>query len=278
MKSTTAIVVVVFCIIIYFLLIQEQAINGNRIVLGDPKYQFDVIEAPANNGIVLKIAAFIASKSLLGPTIRRLLMNDNGMVYLRELAAQTNLVPLYYPMKRLNKQERLANEGGAASMEEILVNGIKSEGIEGSVKYYGVEDYAAQYRNGVLPSSVLTKTLTTISEWEAAGHHIFTSILPEDVMQQAQESDHRHQAGKPLSVFDGVPIAFKDMMDVQGHPYYNGRNPRSEGTVFKPSAKDDLMVARLRSLGAIVLGMTIMTEGGMSPLGEQRCIITSQQR
>lgn len=267
MKQSIAVVVAVFCVVIYFLLVQEQAINGKRIILGDTKYQFDVIEAPANTGVVLKIAAFIASKSIFGPTIRRLLMNENGMVYLRELAAQTNLVPLYYPLRRLNKEERKANERDAASFDDVLINGIGSAGLDGSVKYYGIEDYANQYRSGVFPSTVLSKTLKTIAEWEAAGHHIFTSVLPEDVMEQARSSDRRHQAGQPLSIFDGVPIALKDMMDAKGHPVYNGRNPRSTDVSFNPSLKDDLMVTRLRSLGAIILGMTIMTEGGMSPLG-----------
>ena len=67
-------------------------------------------------------------------------------------------------------------------------------------------------------------------------------------------------------MFDGVPIAFKDVVDLNGHVTYNGKNPSKQwdDTDRDP---DDLMVARFRALGAVIIGTTIMTEGGMSPLG-----------
>jgi Asp-tRNA(Asn)/Glu-tRNA(Gln) amidotransferase A subunit family amidase len=58
------------------------------------------------------------------------------------------------------------------------------------------------------------------------------------------------------------------MMDVQGHTIYEGRDPSPEhASEWVQSDKDDLMVSRLRALGAIVFGVTIEVEGGVSPLG-----------
>ena len=50
---------------------------------------------------------------------------------------------------------------------------------------------------------------------------------------------------------------------MKGHPIYKGsiRGP------FNIAQKDDLLVARLRELGAIIFGTTVMVEGGVSPLG-----------
>lgn len=59
------------------------------------------------------------------------------------------------------------------------------------------------------------------------------------------------------------------MIDVSGHVVYNGRHPNGSaerGYSFR-STRDDSIVARFRAAGAIILGVTIMTEGGTSPLG-----------
>lgn len=272
MKSSYAILVAIFGVILYFLLNTEQSIDGSRITLGDTNYHCEIIDAPVSTGILLKITSIIASKSIFGPTIRRMLMNNNGMIYLRELAAQTHLEPLYYPMRRLSKTEREANEAGAVNSEEyfkaILKNGFEIHNEDDCLKhnkYYSIEDYAEQYKKGVLPSTVLSKALNTIVEWNTAGHHIFSSVQFDEVMKEAFASDQRHRLGKPLSIFDGVPIALKDMMSAKGHAVYEGRMPTDQ---FNISRVDDIMVKRLKRLGAIVLGTTIMTEGGMSPLGK----------
>ncbi|KAK7248966.1 glutamyl-tRNA(Gln) amidotransferase [Aureococcus anophagefferens] len=73
----------------------------------------------------------------------------------------------------------------------------------------------------------------------------------------------RFAAGAPRSVFDGVPVAVKDMIAVAGFPKYSGAFPSGRG----PEPVDDPVVARLRDAGAIVVGATVMTEFGISPIG-----------
>ncbi len=62
----------------------------------------------------------------------------------------------------------------------------------------------------------MKRTLATVRQWESKGFNLFSSIDEAEVLRQAAASDVRHQAGQPLSVFDGVPVAFKDMMEVTG--------------------------------------------------------------
>ena len=54
-------------------------------------------------------------------------------------------------------------------------------------------------------------------------------------------------------------------MDVKHHIIYNGKNPKQSH--WMQSMRDDTLVRRLRDLGAVIFGVTIMTEGGVTPLG-----------
>jgi Asp-tRNA(Asn)/Glu-tRNA(Gln) amidotransferase A subunit family amidase len=58
------------------------------------------------------------------------------------------------------------------------------------------------------------------------------------------------------------------MMSIKGMTYYNGNNPNEKfAKNWKTSDVDDIMVKRFRDLGAIIYGLTIMVEGGVTPLG-----------
>jgi Asp-tRNA(Asn)/Glu-tRNA(Gln) amidotransferase A subunit family amidase len=84
------------------------------------------------------------------------------------------------------------------------------------------------------------------------------------VLKQARASDERWKLGAPLSVLDGVPIAVKDMVHVTNHKLCYGSQsciPASDNN------EEDAMVANFRDLGAIILGVTVSTEGGVTPLG-----------
>ena len=104
-----------------------------------------------------------------------------------------------------------------------------------------------------------------------------TNLLPSPSPpphRQAAASTARWEAGKQLGVFDGVPVAVKEMIRVAGHPVHNGFDPTSfpplQGgfpSYGTPCLSDDPIVTRFRDAGAIIVGMTSMTEGGVTPLG-----------
>jgi len=58
-----------------------------------------------------------------------------------------------------------------------------------------ISEHNHQYYN-YLPSTVMKTTLQTIANWKAEGFHIFSSIRPEIVMEQAVSSDKRWINGK----------------------------------------------------------------------------------
>ena len=154
------------------------------------------------------------------------------------------------------------------SRATLLKQGIKdtTQSKKTDSIYASVQDYADAYRSKLTtPSAVMKASLTKVQEWERNGWFIFSSILEKDVMAQAYESDKRFARGETLGIFDGVPIAFKDMLGVRHHPIYAGKDPRKRwNTTVR---EDDPVVARFREAGAIIFGVTIMTEGGTTPLG-----------
>lgn len=88
-------------------------------------------------------------------------------------------------------------------------------------------------------------------------------IAEETALAEAEASEQRWRAGRPLGAFDGVPWAVKEQTAVRGLA-------RRAGTAFldpTPQPDDATAVARVRAAGAITLGMTPMTEFGMTPSG-----------
>jgi Asp-tRNA(Asn)/Glu-tRNA(Gln) amidotransferase A subunit family amidase len=127
-------------------------------------------------------------------------------------------------------------------------------------------DFANAYREGMTtPEEVAQKVLDNIQSSDAGDKPLraFIAVNREDVMRQARESTERYKAGKPLGIFDGVPMAIKDELDMT--PY-----PTTVGTAFlgrSPAAKDATVVARLRGAGALLVGKANMHEIGINVFG-----------
>lgn len=272
--SNTIIFIAVVGAVISLFLIPNTPISGTRIVLGTLGYDIEVLDAPVADSVMLDALSYVLTRTRFGPFIRRFLLDNNKISDLRELASQMDIPPMYFPMRRLSadKYNQLTSPEAVSETQQILINGFLPEFTEETTTAQNIPrtiaEYAAYYKQGHLPSEVMRKSLLAVHQWEAEGFRIFSSLHDDEVMAEARLSDLRWQSGAPLSAFDGVPVAFKDMMDVKGHTIYNGGNPSSaHASEWIVSDKDDLMVTRLRALGAIVFGVTITVEGGVSPLG-----------
>ena len=93
--------------------------------------------------------------------------------------------------------------------------------------------------------------------------NIFIAWNRDDLLSQAEAAARRIEAGKPLSVLDGVPVAVKDEVDQV--PY-----PTTVGTRFlghTPAAQDSTVVARMRASGALLIGKANMHEIGIGVTG-----------
>jgi aspartyl-tRNA(Asn)/glutamyl-tRNA(Gln) amidotransferase subunit A len=81
---------------------------------------------------------------------------------------------------------------------------------------------------------------------------------------EARAAEARYAKKKSLGPLDGVPVVIKEETAVKGLPCRGGTSFLGE----EPAEKDATLVARLRAAGAIVIGISSMTEYGMSPLGQ----------
>ena len=129
-----------------------------------------------------------------------------------------------------------------------------------------VFDYAKAYRDGkTTPEEVAEKILDAIkvSNSSTPPLRAVIAVNREDVMKQAHEATQRIKVGKPLSVFDGVPVAVKDEVNML-------RYRTTVGTAFlgkAPATEDATIVARMRKAGALLVGKTNMHEIGIGVTG-----------
>jgi aspartyl-tRNA(Asn)/glutamyl-tRNA(Gln) amidotransferase subunit A len=78
----------------------------------------------------------------------------------------------------------------------------------------------------------------------------FVEVFRDEAIESAGRADREAAAGRPCGPLHGVPIAIKDIFDVEGHANAAGSVLRRE----RIAARDAHVVSRLRAAGAILLG------------------------
>ncbi|NLL47607.1 MAG: Asp-tRNA(Asn)/Glu-tRNA(Gln) amidotransferase subunit GatA [Firmicutes bacterium] len=110
----------------------------------------------------------------------------------------------------------------------------------------------------VSSQEIVTQYLETIKEQEAVVN-AFITVDEEGALKQAEEADRRRALGRPLSPWDGIPIAVKDNISTEGlrttcaSKFLANYRPLFDATV----------VAKLRSSGLPILGKTNLDEFAM---------------
>jgi aspartyl-tRNA(Asn)/glutamyl-tRNA(Gln) amidotransferase subunit A len=98
----------------------------------------------------------------------------------------------------------------------------------------------------------------------AAVYNAFRLVDAEGALEQARSSEARWRRGEPLGSLDGVPVTFKDLLDVRGWPTRRGSLATSDDAVDE----DSPAAARLREAGAVFLGKTNTAEFGWKSVTE----------
>ena len=92
---------------------------------------------------------------------------------------------------------------------------------------------------------------------------VFTAVLSERARREAAAATDRHEDGRPLSLLDGVPVAWKALFDLRGETTRAGSLVLDDG----PAEADAALVTRLAAAGAVTVGTVNMTEFAFSGLG-----------
>lgn len=115
--------------------------------------------------------------------------------------------------------------------------------------------------------SITSETLAEQSLDKISAHqqdNAFVTILKDRALQKAQEADQRRQAGKSLGPLDGIPLAVKDNIVLEGVRSTCG-SKILENFV---SPYTSTAAQKLESQGAVIVGTTNMDEFAMGASNE----------
>ena len=219
-------------------------------------YDLKSAKLPYLAGGALKLFASLVEGPLRG-ALTPSLFESAGINWLRKQRFDEN--PTYFPIHYAGE---LQKESASVGEDEWPRASSAAKGFQ----FASVFDFAKAYRDGkVTPEEVAQKVLDSITASDSGEPPLkaFIAVNREDVMKQARESAQRIKAGKALGIFDGVPVAVKDELDMT--PY-----PTTVGTSFMgktPAKEDATVVARLRAAGALLVGKTNMHEIGINVFG-----------
>jgi aspartyl-tRNA(Asn)/glutamyl-tRNA(Gln) amidotransferase subunit A len=122
---------------------------------------------------------------------------------------------------------------------------------------------ALSYRSGeVSPVEVIECLLGRIETGK--GDNIFITVTADRARSEALASESRYRSARPLSALDGVPIAWKDIIDIAGAPTTAGSKLFSGGPV---KTRDLACAANASAVGMVTMGKLNLTELAYSGLG-----------
>lgn len=220
-------------------------------------YDLRSLNLPKLYGGFLKTFARAAGNPVTAPLFLGSLLENGGIPKLRALkfTEEPTNIPLVIPA-----------EHAKGHMDMPLDAPPVERTSREQMPFTLVRDYAEAYRSGRLtPSEVAEQVIAAIeaSEKTSPAMRLFIASYTEDIRRQAAESTERIRNGQTRSIFEGVPVAIKDELDLV--PY-----PSTVGTSFlgdQPVTRDAYAAARLRAAGAILVGKTNMHEIGIATNG-----------
>lgn len=122
---------------------------------------------------------------------------------------------------------------------------------------------ALAYRSGEAGPVEVTECLLSRIE-KSMGDHVFLEVTADRALKEARASAERHRSGRPLSLLDGVPVAWKDIFGVAGARTTAG------SALFRdtaPDTDDIRCVSNAVAAGSVTIGKLNMTELAFSGLG-----------
>jgi Asp-tRNA(Asn)/Glu-tRNA(Gln) amidotransferase A subunit family amidase len=220
-------------------------------------YDLKSVKLPYLSGGLLRLFAALVEGPLGGLLIPSL-FESAGINWLRKqvIDEPPTIMPIHYADATADQSLSVPEK------EWPRASAINTNGFQ----FATVFDYAKAYRDGrTTPEEVAAKLLDAIDSSNSSAQPLRAMIAVDraDVMKQAREATERIKDGHPLSIFDGVPVAVKDEVDMV--PY-----PTTVGTAFlgKSAAKEDAtIVARMRAAGALLIGKANMHEIGINVTG-----------
>lgn len=113
---------------------------------------------------------------------------------------------------------------------------------------------------GTLSALEVTRHFLGVTERRNPELGAFISVDPEAALARATELDRRFRQSGPVGSLHGMPLAFKDLVDVAGMRTTFGSRTAAGAP---PATEDDPLAATVHSAGAISVGKTTVPEFGL---------------
>ena len=122
---------------------------------------------------------------------------------------------------------------------------------------------AALIRSKKLSPVEYVDTVLKAIDKEQPKLNCFRVVMADEARRDAKVAEKAVSDGASIGPLHGVPVSIKDLVDVKGVPTRHG------SAIFDsnaPATADDVLVARLRKAGAIVIGKATTPEFGVKGL------------
>ncbi|MFW5796455.1 MAG: amidase family protein, partial [Alkalispirochaeta sp.] len=220
-------------------------------------YDLRTIDAPRIEGSRLLFLAWILERHGTGRLAAPSFLSRLGVESFR--ATRFREAPRWYPLVPPKDRPSVGEEETALPEFDILKEIGTTRRPEESFVFPSMADYARGYHDGSLSPLKVAERIIHVLERQDRGNpplYAFISWNAGEIRRQAEDSAERIANGSARSVLEGVPIAIKDELDIEGFP-------TSLGTSFLTIDSADVdaaLVARLRAAGAMIIGKTNMHE------------------
>src|SRR5262249_15324579 len=128
--------------------------------------------------------------------------------------------------------------------------------MDSEMHFSSIAALGAAYRNGsTSPVEMVRRLLDRIAKLDPTLNS-FITVLEAESIAQAESAARDLKAGRDRGPLHGVPVAVKDLVDMEGVPTTfasRAGSPRMAET-------DALLVRHLKQAGAIILGKTNLLE------------------
>lgn len=215
-------------------------------------YHRDDVKAPRVSGLALK--AFVSAlESGVGPVLLDKILKDSGLDRWRE--TPVDAPPLQCP---------LPHPPPPAALDSAVEQAARAVAATPRSSRETVAAFRAAYADGLDPVAAVRKLHAELERLDGRDERLglFVSRKQDEVLAAAEASSRRLREGKPLGALDGVPVALKDEVDLEGHVTTLGTRFRKD-----VAKQDSTVAARLKAAGAIILGKLNMNEIGINPIG-----------
>ncbi|SEH22011.1 aspartyl-tRNA(Asn)/glutamyl-tRNA(Gln) amidotransferase subunit A [Rhizobium sp. NFR12] len=109
---------------------------------------------------------------------------------------------------------------------------------------------------------VTESVLSTIESYSDKA--VFVTLLRDRALSEAQAASKRLRENRSLGILDGIPIAWKDLFDIEGLSTTAGSSVMAKDPA---ATKDAAVVDLLKQAGMVAIGRTNMSEFAFSGIG-----------